>query len=169
MPSTKDSAGLDAGADSKSAQVLRALFSHVGSNKIDEEQWRDMTLRGVGILSPSEIPEELEAEHIRFKHCEHFDKAEVAEIIADCINTFLSDGEYKKVRRGGSLAKRDQSDFLLAICEALENVSDSSGNCDDNWKSCCGFCLESSVGKPCDIMVQLPSGFHLHFWRQDVE
>ena len=53
--------------DTDGLHQLRALFSPIGSNAIKEEQWRDMTLKGVGILQEEEIPEELEPEHIRFK------------------------------------------------------------------------------------------------------
>lgn len=65
--------------------ALRGLFQPVGSNKIKEEQFRLMTLRGEGILKKAEIAEELDAGLMRVKHCEHFDKKKVAELVAEVL------------------------------------------------------------------------------------
>ncbi len=49
-----------------------------------------MTLKGIGILKPEEVAEELEEDHLRIKHCEHFEKAKVAEVLAEVYFFFVT-------------------------------------------------------------------------------
>eukprot|EP00929_Paragymnodinium_shiwhaense_P076380 TRINITY_DN39268_c0_g1_i2.p2 TRINITY_DN39268_c0_g1~~TRINITY_DN39268_c0_g1_i2.p2 ORF type:complete len:152 (-),score=48.12 TRINITY_DN39268_c0_g1_i2:351-806(-) len=149
------------GADS---DVRTLLDPASGSKKTDlnETKFRQMTLRGVGILAEDEIPEELEPEHIRVQHCALFDKEKATELVCGFLNEYLEEEDFKHMT--GLPKKRDGSDFLGGLCEALEELSDGTGNT-FTWKAAAGFCLESSI--VADLVFQLPSGYTLHCWKAE--